>query len=271
MQHRVLQSSVCGNVRAVSTVLNELEDIPTYYGIMFEVLPLSDLELLTLEFGIRIPSVEADNPDLSVEIFSLVGSYELLKAYKSDRWTKVIETQAVPLPAGSGTAIIPAVKFPKIKLKRNQRRSFYISMKRPYLNVHAEALDKTGETAAETDQLKVMVGVGYNAYNFPGEFDNRLDPQFSGTLFFKGSPENCNLQMESTSVEYSFLFGQKTDVKFMLKVDEIINRAIPKLVESSATLKDYAKRFSLKISRDTESRQKDYDSTSSIVPDFILL
>jgi hypothetical protein len=95
---------------------------------MFEIYPNMDLELLTMELDIRVNEA-AGQPDLWVEVYTLVGSYELFEAYTADRWTLVTETNAVLLPGGQG-AIIPTSDFNKVEMKAGERRSFYVTFRK---------------------------------------------------------------------------------------------------------------------------------------------
>jgi hypothetical protein len=95
---------------------------------MFEIYPNMDLELLTMELDVRIDGT-GGQPDLWVEVYTLVGSYELFEAYTADRWTLVTETNAVLLPGGQG-AIIPTSDFNKVEMKAGERRSFYVTFRK---------------------------------------------------------------------------------------------------------------------------------------------
>lgn len=124
--YRGLQQN-CKERTSISTTFNNDDRIPTYTGIMFEVFPNMDLELLTLEMDVRIDGV-GGVPDLWVEVYTLVGSYELFGAYGAERWSLVSETNAVLLAGGQG-AIIPTSEFNKVEMKAGERRSFYVTFR----------------------------------------------------------------------------------------------------------------------------------------------
>lgn len=125
--HRGLQQS-CNERTSINTKFNNDDRIPTYTGIMFEIFPKMDLELLTLEIDIRVDRTDKE-PDLWVEVYTLLGSYELFKAFTAERWSLVTETNVVLLPEGQG-AIIPTSEFTKVEMKAGERRSFYVTFRR---------------------------------------------------------------------------------------------------------------------------------------------
>jgi hypothetical protein len=251
----------CTMITALNTTYNHDERNSPYVGIMFEIFPRMDLELLTIEFDVRIPEDERD-VDLSVEVYTMPGSFEILKAYESDRWTLVTETKAALLPGGGG-AIIPAQAFNALAISARERRSFYVTMKKPYLDYNVMALDKTGELQMRTRELDLLVGVGLNEYKFPGDFDRTLDPQFAGVLHVR-STSKCTatpLLLSTTMVDYDFLLNQKMTATIMSDYNEYMDDAITNLMQTSSALLNYKDNFALKYIKPIRTIRMDYEGT----------
>lgn len=261
----------CKERTTISTTFNNDDRIPTYTGIMFEVFPNMDLELLTLEMDVRVAAAGGD-PDLWVEVYTLVGSYELFEAYTADRWTLVAETNAVLLPEGQG-AIIPTSDFNKVVMKAGERRSFYVTFRQPvslsspeeslfylacsltppissafpdmqYIDFVADALQKSGEVQMATPELDISVGVGFNEYKFPGDYDRTLDPQFAGVLHLRRSGE-CSLFVKNTKVTYSYLVEAEPTPEIAAQLVEAVQASIKSLMTNDSILLSYQKQFGL--------------------------
>jgi hypothetical protein len=252
---RQLQEEECTTIATVTTEYSTVDRTP-YFGLMFEIFPSMDLELLTIELDIRIPRGET-NPDLSIEVYSMIGSYELLNAYDDARWTLVSTSNLVPVPGGGG-AIIPSNEFTPLKIKSKERMSLYISMKGPYIDYNAFALDKTGELQMRTAEMDILVGVGYNSYNFPGSFDRTVSPQFAGALHVRRTAE-CSLFIATTTVEYNVLVGEELSSELMAEINKLFDDAVNALMETSnSALLEYQQNFALEKTDETRSGRAEY-------------
>ena len=245
----------CSTLTTVQTDFNEDDRIPAFVGIMFETYPRVDLELQTLELDVRFP--EGRDVDMTVEVYEMEGSFELLKAYDERRWTKIVETELVMLSRSK--AIIPASHFPSFSMAAKKRKSFYVSLTGPYLDYTAVALEKTGELQKRTPDLDVFVGVGFNKAHFPGDFDKNLDPQFAGVMHFKKTDE-CQpggLPTETT-VEYHYLIDKERSQDLMLAVNDAVEEAVNNLLGTSSTLQIYQEKYGLALSDIVKTGKKDY-------------
>ena len=235
----------CTSLKALNTTYNLDDRVPTYVGIMFEMFPKSDMELLTLELDVRIPEDDED-VDLSVEVYTMRGSYEVTKAYDYDpsKWLLIAKTTGVLLPEGG--LIIPTSDFNRLEIPRGERRSFYVTMKKSYLDHNVMALQKTGELQLRTDDLDLKVGVGFHEYKFPGDFDRTLDPQFAGIMHYRRTTE-CKRATSTTTVDYTFLLEQTVTPKLITDVNRHIDEAVRALLEQNSALKSYQKYYGLQL------------------------
>lgn len=148
---------LCVTLHDLKTKYNENPAIPAYSGIMFDVSSRRDMELIAMEIDIRLDQATT----LDVEIFTTAGSF-LANIHNESMWTKLADSKATVAPDGRGI-IVPEKDFTPLKMKEREKRSFYIQMKGPWIDIRAEALDKTGELQQQSDDLTVFVGVGLNS------------------------------------------------------------------------------------------------------------
>lgn len=255
-QHRELEEE-CSTVAAVNTTYNNDDRVPTYTGVMFEMFPQMDMELLTIELDLRIPEDEPD-VDLSVEVYTMAGSYELLKAYDADRWTLVAEATAVLLPGGG--AIIPASEFSSLTITAEQRRSFYITMKKSYIDHNVMALQKTGELQMRTPEFDLFVGVGFHEYKFPGDYDRNLDPQFAGVLHLRRTAE-CSKLVTTTTLTYDFLLNEAPTGERIAQVNQLVDDAVETMLQKNADLSSYTRNYDLEKNALARTGRKAYVGT----------
>lgn len=260
---RQLEGNVeqCTTIAAVNTTFNADTRVPTYVGMMFEIFPRMELELLTLELDVRIPEDELEGADLSVEVYTMKGSYELLHAYDENRWSLISKGTAVLLPGGQG-AIIPRNEFSPLKIEAKERRSFYVTMKKSYLDHNVMALQKTGELQLRTPELDILVGVGFNQYKFPGDYDRLLDPQFAGVMHFRRTAECGLTTTTTTTVEFIYLIGEKASSELVLQLNEAVNEAIGALMEEETVFLKYQEDYELQITQDARSGKTEYEGKS---------
>ena len=256
LQERELEEE-CTTTVAINTTFNSDTRVPTYTGIMFEIFPRMDLELLTIELDLRIPEDEVEDADLSVELYTMQGSYELLKAYSENRWSLVTKGTAVILPGGQG-AIIPATEFTPFKIEAKERRSFYVTMKRSYLDHNVMALQKTGELQMRTPELDILVGVGFHQYKFPGDYDRLLDPQFAGVLHLQRTAE-CELLTTTTTVELVYIVEAEATAQLLTDLSNSVDQAIADLLAADPDLQRYQNEFNLQVNQKASSSRKEYE------------
>ena len=256
----------CTSLKALNTTYNLDERVPTYVGIMFEISPKVDMELLTLELDVRIPEGDGD-VDLSVEVYSMKGSFEVLEAYDYDpnKWFLISKTTGVLLPGKKGL-IIPTNDFNTLEITRGERRSFYVTMKKPYLDHNVMALQKTGELQLRTDDLDLLVGVGFNEYKFPGDFDRMLDPQFAGILHYRRTTE-CKRATSTTTVDYALLLEETVTPKLVTNVNRYIEEAVLQLFQQNSVLKTYQKYYGLQPLYETKTTAKTFEGRDALLDD----
>ena len=209
----------CIATRSVQTVYNENDLVPSYTGIMFDFVSLAgEIEILTLEFDARLDKIT----NFTVEVFVTDGDYTE-KLNDESRWTRLAHTEATVAPSGRGL-VIPQPDFEPVKLKRGQRRAFYIAMNGPWLDTVAQALDKTGEIQIQEKDLALYVGVGLNR-RFPVDFDKTVDPQFSGVIHYRKEID-CKDALVSTSVDFQFLAAESENPIFVSRLNKALGEVI---------------------------------------------
>jgi hypothetical protein len=252
LRRRQLDGEMCSTTRSVETVYNENDLVPTYPGIIFELVALADdMEVLTLEFDARIEDIT----DFTVEVFATDGD-SLDKMSDESQWTQLANTQAAVSPAGRGL-VIPQPAFTSIKLKRGQRTSIYIAMKGPWLENVAQALDKTGEVQLQNDDFALYVGVGLNE-RFPEDFDKTVDPQFSGVIHYRKEVD-CRDALVSTTVDLQFLASQSEDPVFVSKLNRALDETLRDSLLVSNPFYDMISRYRLRQQQATQITKSLYE------------
>lgn len=244
----------CSNFFMFETELNNDSRRPPFHGIMFEVLPRAEMELVTIELDIRVD----ETSDLSVQVYTLNGSYLLLDAYDGSRWTRVANTKLVPI-AGGSTAIIRTHEFEPIQLGLRERRSFYITMTGPHIDYIAEALQRPGSLQKRTDELEMFVGSGFDQHNFPGTVNRNLSPQFAGMLHFNRRAP-CN-GMTTTTVEFRILVDQIGTSELMTQISPYVDTAVRRTLENIAQLQSLVTKFSLGVSLEARTARASFTGT----------
>ena len=248
----------CTGSTSLNTTYNANKKVPPYTGIMFEVYSKDDpLEILTMELDVRFENAI----DLSVEIYTLRGEYEFF-VNDTEAWTLVAQTEAVPAPEGSG-AIIPVDKFQTVSMMARERRSFYITMKGPFLDHNVYALHKTGEIQTGDGQLDVFVGAGLTEYKFPEELDDVVHPQFAGVIYYRRTVD-CNKLVIATNVEFQFVLNKATNVALLTDVAVIVDEAVGKIMEDDDTIKSYQMDFGLQKKGVAETTPYEYEGKSQV-------
>jgi len=248
-------ASTCESIVAVDTEYNYDDRILTYTGIMFEVFPRMDVDLLTMELDVRLPD---DAANLTVSVYTLKGSYEQLGAYSRERWLEVTQTEAILLPDGQG-AIVPTERFPTVSMKANERHSFFVAMQGPYLDNTAAGLQKTGDLQLARPEMDVFVGAGVEYTGFPNEFiRQRTFPQFAGVLHLQ-RPAVCQDVLTETAVSFEFLVDLPINGETLQNFDKYLDEALDQVLQESTTLRSYVEKFNLIRPRGVTNRRIEYD------------
>ena len=241
----------CVATTSLNTTYNDVAEVPPYTGIMFEIFARSNIEILTFEMDLRVGNAT----DLSVEIYSLEGAYAMLVNNES-AWELVAKTVAILEPDGNGV-IVPVGDFAPVTMAERTKRSFYVTMKGPYLDHRVNALQKTGEVQISVPDMEILVGAGLTEYKFPEKIDRIVDPQFAGVIHYRKTTD-CNKMVSTTLVEYKFLLDR---IELFLEANAAIAVAIDKLLQSSKVLKSYVEEFSLQISQPAVTEKQAFSST----------
>ena len=209
-----------------------------YSGIMFDLVTKSEpLEILTFEVDVRLSEVK----DFSVEVYRTKGGFQG-KINDPEQWTLLANTQAIASPDGRGV-IIPQRSFENVNLGRNERASFYIQMKGPWIENKAVALIKTGELAAEGEDFRSYAGVGTSSL-FPISPETTTDPQFSGKVYYQKA-EPCK-DTTTSSVEMIFVAGSSFDHSSFGPIGEAVEDVTNRFLMKEDWFEDKAARAGLR-------------------------
>jgi len=207
----------------------------------------SALEILTLELDVISKS------NFSVEIFTREGNYEN-HINDQDAWEMVADTLVVPSPNDGDTGVVvPVDDFKTVAVKPREIRSFYITMKGPYLDHTVQALVKTGETFAKSKDMDILTGVGLTEYKFPEDYDRVLDPQFAGVFHYRKQVSCDEIYYQSTVAEYLFFTEQDIPPDRLARINTALNLLTDRLVRRSVVLQESVENFSLVKSGSTET------------------
>jgi hypothetical protein len=216
-----------------------LSEVPPYVGIMFEMHAKSDVEVQTFELDIRLDLLDSVAHDLSIEVYTVVGSYDAVMD-QPHAWDRLAGTYLIPSPEGSG-AIIPASDFSPIRIAAGEKRSFYLTMKYPYLDHTVYGLQHTGDIHISGDDIQLLVGSGFTSYKFPGVADTTLDPQFAGVVHYAKTFACDDVKASHTLADFHFLFEKSNvDEALISNTNAAIDRAVSELLASNRKLKTFA-------------------------------
>ena len=255
---RQLTEHWCTGHRAFNTTYNGEKDVPPYYGIMFEMSALSDIEIQTFELDIRW---DMEPSDLSVEVYTLLGSYTD-RFNQSSAWELLAATNIVLAPEGN-SGIIPASDFTPVQIAALDRRSFYVTMKGPYLDHTVYGLQKTGDIHIRGDDMHLFVGSGFTSDNFPDTIDPVLDPQFAGVVHYKKTFSCHDNQASTTRVRYNLLLETNVvDESLTLRINAALDKAIDQILVSNEVLSNLANSFGLRKQSGTTTFAEAYKGES---------
>jgi hypothetical protein len=251
---RQLQTGQCAVNTALNTTYNAHPDVVPFVGIMFSIFSKNPLEILTMELDIRFGS----NTDLSVEVYSYAGRYDLVFNDPSV-WTLIADTTVVPAPEGTG-AIIPVNDFQTVSMGQMERRSFYITMRSPILDYNVAALAKTNEVALQTPDIDLLVGVGFSEYKFPEAIDPLVDPQFTGVIHYARKATTCG--NVSTSVEYLFILDEQLRIEVLGDLTRFVDAAVTDILLEDPGLQVFQKMHGLQKDGDAQTTPEPYPGKS---------
>jgi hypothetical protein len=266
------------SVSTFATPSNAVEGTPPVLGLLFTVTPFIDAELVALQLDL-VDGADATGSDLHANVYMLVGEFLLSdsrRKYDNDpsHWTPIFDSVGVIIPAppkqttssdgqedptsASATAdtlsvmdpsrlLLPAQSFTPTLLQSGVTYSFYVTMNGHYLNCVAAALQKTGEVAAQTDDMSVSVGAGLNATGFPETIDPLIDPQFSGILHYRKvkPPQNGEGAVDSicasrTTIAFDYIMNRELPVENDSAFSLAVENAMAEFVGASESLQDFA-------------------------------
>jgi hypothetical protein len=236
-----LDESHCKTDRSFNTTYNSNKDVPPFVGVMFEISSFTDIEITTFEVDIRW---DLNPTDLSIQVYTIEGSYAN-RFNQSSAWELLASTEVVPAAEGN-SGVVPASDFTSVSIKALDVRSFYITMKSPYIDHTVYALQKTGDVHVKGEDMQLFVGSGFTSDNFPGKIDKVVNPQFAGVVYYKKTYQCEDIEAKSISITFQFLVDAK-DVSdaFVLSYNAALDAAIGRVIEASETLKSFVDTFGL--------------------------
>jgi hypothetical protein len=211
---------------------------------MFTVRTLaSPITIKTFELDVRTDIADGD---LGVEVYTLLDGYS--DSYNnSDAWTMVANTDAVPVPGGSGV-LIPVQDFDMISMKADELRSFYVTMRGSYLESTADALVQCGEEQIKNDELRIDVGTGISTSKF-STIDRTISPKFAGVIHYEESKAACENPISETKtfVDYKFLVDATgLDPSLLTKISSVTEAFFyGQINEESGYLREYELQYQL--------------------------
>lgn len=224
---------------------------------MFEIEAVNDIEILTFELDIRFDL----NPiDLSIEVYTTEIAYDVVMN-KPAEWDQLAGTYLV-IPPGASSAIIPADDFSPVLIASGEKRSFYVTMKGPYLDHTVYALQQTGDVQMRGDDMQLLVGSGFTSYKFSGIVDSTLDPQFSGVIHYKKTFDCEDPKASTTVVVFSFIFeSNELDSTFVEEISASIDHAVGNLLQSNNAMRKFVNENRLSKRKATVTQLHNFDCT----------
>ena len=97
--------------------------------------------------------------------------------------------------------------FETVVMGADELRSFYITLKGPFLDTFAAAMDERGFLDRDFEAFRLDVGGGLSEYKFPIAFDEIVFPKFAGVIHYQESTD-CVSPPETmiTDLKFDFLF-----------------------------------------------------------------
>ena len=151
------------------------------------------------------------------------GDYLGLNGNES-AWTQIAGTKAIPIPEVD-SALIPVQDFETVVMGADELRSFYITLKGPFLDTFSSAMEERGSFDRDFEAFQIDVGGGLSEYKFPAAFDEIVTPKFAGEIHYQESTD-CVLPAETTDVVVTFDF-----LLDIYKLDEAISKELATVVK----------------------------------------
>jgi hypothetical protein len=205
------------------------------------------IDITTFELDVNVDRALAEG-SLDVEVYTIAEGFASFVNDPS-AWTPLTTTVGVPIPGGGGL-LIPVQDFMPISMKADELRSFYITMKGPYIDNRVMGLDGTGDLDQDLDLLRLDVGAGLSEYKFPAKFDTMTNPKFAGVIHFTDTSSECGVASNTvaeTFVEYKFLVDDGgMDDSLITTIDDAVDAfLLAEMDEADGYLKEYASTYSL--------------------------
>ena len=187
-------------------------------------------------------------------MYTLSGDYYGLNGNAS-AWTQIANSTAIPL-MNSAATIIPVQDFTTVSMGADDLRSFYITMKGPFLDSLATAMETRGSVDRDFDAFRLDVGGGLSEYKFPAAFDETVHPKFAGAIHYQEST-TCGPPTETltTTVEFDFLLDvYEFDETIFKDVATVVNDILESaLAQSDGLLKEAVGNSNLLLVEDPRS------------------
>lgn len=249
----------CEVIKKVQTPYNDNDAVPVYAGIMFEMFSKSEIEILSFEIDIRVK----EKANLSVEVYTKQGGFSDAVNDES-LWEKVADTKLVRAPEGEG-GIVPVADFATVSMPMRTKRSFYITMRKKFIESTVNALQKTGEKSYEGPDFDILTGSGLTTYKFPEKVDRIVNPMFAGVVHYQ-SVASCDSLKLSTELTFQFLVGQNSNPGFPAELNAALDGFVDSMLDTSASLKEYVSDAGLERVDPTRTGNVPFQSKSVTVP-----
>jgi hypothetical protein len=251
-------SDTCTGLNSYNTTYNEASVSP-FYGLMFSMRAKSDpIEILSMELDISVATVW---DEFAVDIYTVLGDFEVA-ATDSSYWTLVASTVLIPNPSGTA-AIVPARNWPAVSMEANELRSFYISLKGPWLDYSPSLGGSTDNVAFTTPDFDVYTGAGVRQFSFPY---TGLDPtaigNLAGTVFYANKNACSREGFVTTVIDYEWSLNVASDSSIEQSFYDGINMIIVANLASNGVLGGFRRAYSLRKNLITTTSQQ-----VSICPD----
>jgi hypothetical protein len=200
--------------------------------------------------------------DLSIQVYTIDGTFAE-RFNQSYSWDLLASTEIALAPEGN-SGIIPTTDFTSVTVKAMEKRSFYFTMKGPYIDHTVYGLQKTGDIHMKGNDMLLYVGSGLTSDNFPSEIDKVLDPQFAGVIHYKKIYQCDDNNARSTRITFQYLIGVKVASEpFVLSYNAALDAAIATVMTTKDTLKQFVNEFGLHTSTGVATVKEGYTGTIS--------
>lgn len=209
-------------------------------GIMFNLQSSSDVELLSLEFGV----LSSSSSSVSVEVYIKQGSFSGFQNVQS-QWTSLAFAQA-KLSPDSNTAIIPANQFQSYSMSATTEYAIYVSMLSTGILQTKASSKSIDATLHSNDILTTNVGVLLTEGPFPVSLGSVQGTEFQGVLHYN-HVKACSDLTTTTDVPLEFAINSDPGGSVLTALSQTVQSAMESLMSSNPTLSQYKNNDSLTI------------------------